>query len=89
MLIDETMNILKRFIFNRLFNEHQRNVIWHAIIFSEHTYKRRGNTLGANKVRGVIDEIEKIVRPMDEQCLENTDKQKECGDNVTISENKD
>lgn len=61
------MNIFKRFVFNRLFNKHQRGVIWHAIVFSEHTYKRRGNEVGANRVRGVIDSIREIVQPIDKQ----------------------
>lgn len=50
------MNI-KRFIFNRLFNERQRRVIWDAVLFSEHTYKRRGNVDGAARVRTVINEV--------------------------------
>lgn len=35
------MNV-KRFIFNRIFNQRQRDIIWNAIVFSQHTYRRRG-----------------------------------------------
>lgn len=54
------MNI-KRFIFNRLFNKRQRMVIWHSVLFSEHTYKRRGNVEAAANVRTVINEIIKVA----------------------------
>lgn len=54
------MNI-KRFIFNRLFNKRQRRVIWQAVLFSEHTYKRRGNVEAAADVRTVINEVIKIA----------------------------
>ena len=47
----------KRFIYNRLFNERQREAIWQAVLFSEHTYKRRGNVDGAAAMRQVINEV--------------------------------
>lgn len=49
------MNI-KRFIYNRLFNERQRKVIWQALLYSEHVYKRRGNAAAVAQVRQVINE---------------------------------
>lgn len=54
------MNI-KRLIYNTLFNERQRKAIWQAVLFSEHTYKRRGNVDGAAYVRQVINEVAKIA----------------------------
>ena len=43
-----------------LFNKRQRAIIWQAILFSEHTYKRRGNVNAAATVQTVINETEKI-----------------------------
>lgn len=54
------MNI-KRLIYNMLFNERQRKAIWQAVLFSEHTYKRRGNIDGAAYVRQVINEVAKVA----------------------------
>lgn len=53
------MNFKKR-IFKTLFNKRQRAIIWQAILFSEHTYKRRGNVNAAASVQTVINETEKI-----------------------------
>ena len=53
------MNFKKR-IFKMLFNKRQRAIIWQAILFSEHTYKRRGNVNAAAMVQTVINETEKI-----------------------------
>lgn len=53
------MNLKKR-IFKMLFNKRQRAIIWQAILFSEHTYKRRGNVNAAASVQTVINETEKI-----------------------------
>lgn len=53
------MNFKKR-IFKTLFNKRQRAIIWQAILFSEHTYKRRGNVNAAANVQTVINETEKI-----------------------------
>ena len=52
------MNFKKR-IFKMLFNKRQRAIIWQAILFSEHTYKRRGNVNAAATVQTVINETEK------------------------------
>lgn len=43
-----------------LLNKRQRAIIWQAILFSEHTYKRRGNVNAAATVQTVINETEKI-----------------------------
>lgn len=53
------MNFKKR-IFKMLFNKRQRAIIWQALLFSEHTYKRRGNVNAAANVQTVINETEKI-----------------------------
>lgn len=53
------MNFKKR-IFKMLLNKRQRAIIWQAILFSQHTYKRRGNVNAAANVQTVINETEKI-----------------------------
>ena len=63
------MNI-KRLIYNTLFNERQRKAIWQAVLFSEHTYKRRGNVDGAAYVRQVINEVAKIAATKQDVYLE-------------------
>lgn len=52
------MNFKKQ-IFKMLLNKRQRAIIWQAILFSEHTYRRRGNVNGAATVQTVINETEK------------------------------
>ena len=52
---------IKRFIYNRLFNKRQRFAIWQAVLFSEYTYRRRGNVDGAAYVRTVINEVAPIA----------------------------
>lgn len=48
---------IKKFIFNRIFNQRQRDIIWNAIIFSQHTYRRRGQVDNAAVVQQVINEV--------------------------------
>lgn len=55
------MNKIKRFIFNRLFNKRQRNVIWQAVLYSEYTHRRRNNAEGVARVRQVINEVAPIA----------------------------
>ena len=64
------MNKIKRFIFNRLFNERQRKVIWHAVLYSEYTYKRRNNAEGVARVRQVINEVAQIAATKQRTYLE-------------------
>lgn len=52
------MNFKKQ-IFKMLFTKRQRAIIWQAVLFSEHTYRRRGNVNGAATVQTVINETEK------------------------------
>ena len=53
---------IKKFIFNRIFNKRQRDIIWNAILFSQHTYRRRGQVDNAVVVQQVINEIEHIFK---------------------------
>lgn len=53
------MNI-KRFIFNRIFNQRQRDIIWNAIVFSQHTYRMRGQIDNAAVVQQVLNEVKNI-----------------------------
>ena len=64
------MNKIKRFIFNRLFNERQRNVIWHAVLYSEYNYKRKNNADGVARVRQVINEVAQIAATKQRTYLE-------------------
>lgn len=64
------MNKIKRFIFNRLFNKRQRNVIWQAVLYSEYTYRRRNNAEGVARVRQVINEVAKIAATKQRTYLE-------------------
>ena len=64
------MNKIKRFIFNRLFNKRQRNVIWQAVLYSEYTYKRRNNADGVARVRQVINEVAPVAATKQRTYLE-------------------
>jgi len=64
------MNKIKRFIFNRLFNKRQRNVIWQAVLYSEYTYKRKNNADGVARVRQVINEVAQIAATKQRTYLE-------------------
>ena len=43
-----------------LLNKKQREIIWQAMIFSEYTYRRRGNVDGAAVVQTVINETQTV-----------------------------
>lgn len=49
---------MKKFLLKMLFNKKQREIIWQAIIFSEYTYRRRGNVDAAAVVQTVINETQ-------------------------------
>lgn len=49
---------VRRFILSLLLNERQRQIIWQALQFSAHTYKRRHNPEGFATVCQVMNEIE-------------------------------
>ena len=52
---------IRRFILNRILNARQREMIWAALLFSAHTYKRRGNMEGFTAVTRVLDETQPIL----------------------------
>lgn len=64
------MNKIKRFIFNRLFNKRQRNVIWQAVLYSEYNYKRKNNAEGVARVRQVINEVATVAATKQRTYLE-------------------
>lgn len=49
---------MKKFLLKLLLNKRQREIIWQAMIFSEYTYRRRGNVDDAAVVQTVINEIQ-------------------------------
>lgn len=49
---------MKKFLLKLLFNKKQREIIWRAMIFSEYTYRRRGNIDFAAVVQTVINETQ-------------------------------
>lgn len=52
---------IRRFILNRILNARQREIIWAELLFSAHTYKRRGNMEGFAAVTRVLDETYPIL----------------------------
>lgn len=53
---------IRKFIFNRIFNQRQRDIIWNAILFSQHTYRRRGQIDNAAVVQQVINEVSNLFK---------------------------
>ena len=49
---------MKKFLLKFFLNKKQREIIWQAMIFSEYTYRRRGNVDGAAVVQTVINETQ-------------------------------
>lgn len=49
---------MKKFLLKLLLNKKQREIIWQAMIFSEYTYRRRGNVDSAAVVQTVINETQ-------------------------------
>lgn len=49
---------MKKFLLKLLLNKKQREIIWQAMIFSEYTYRKRGNIDGAAVVQTVINETQ-------------------------------
>lgn len=52
---------MKKFLMSLLFSKKQREVIWQAMIFSEYTYRRRGNVDAAAVVQTVINETKSTI----------------------------
>lgn len=49
---------MKKLLMSLLFSRKQREVIWQALLFSEHTYRRRGDVDNAANVQMVINETQ-------------------------------
>lgn len=49
---------MKKLLMSLLFSKKQREVIWQALLFSEHTYRRRGDVDNAANVQIVINETQ-------------------------------
>lgn len=54
------MGFIKNLAFKAFLNKEQRTVIYQALIYSEHVYKRRGNVDKAVKVKSVIEQTRKL-----------------------------
>lgn len=57
------MKKLKRFILSMLLTKQERVMIWNALWFSNHTYRRRGNVDGAAAVQMVMNRTEGLIVP--------------------------
>lgn len=57
------MKRLKRFILSLLLTKEERVMIWNALWFSNHTYRRRGNVDGAAAVQMVMNRTEGLLVP--------------------------
>lgn len=57
------MKRLKRFILSLLLTKEERVMIWNALLFSKHTYRRRGNEDGAAEVQKVMNRTERLIVP--------------------------
>lgn len=55
------MKRFKKFILSMLLNKRERIIIWNALWFSNHTYRRRGNINGAVAVSQVMQRVEYIL----------------------------
>lgn len=51
---------IKRIILNCLFNKRQRSVLWEALLFSAHTYRRRKEMENFAVVNQVIEELKTV-----------------------------
>ena len=57
------MKRLKRFILSLLLTKQERVMIWNALWFSNHTYRRRGNVDGDAAVQMVMNRTEGLIVP--------------------------
>lgn len=55
------MKRFKKFILSMLLNKRERIIIWNALWYSNHTYRRRGNINGAVAVSQVMNRVEYIL----------------------------
>lgn len=54
------MGFIKNLAFKAFLNKEQRAVIYQALLYSEHVYKRRGNVDKAVKVKSVVEQTRKL-----------------------------
>lgn len=64
------MKRLKRFILSLLLTKQERVMIWNALWFSNHTYRRRGNVDGADAVQMVMNRTEGLLVPKGRKYFE-------------------
>lgn len=57
------MKKFKRFLLSLLLTKQERVMIWNALWFSNHTYRRRGNVDGAAAVQMVMNRTEGLIVP--------------------------
>lgn len=57
------MKKFKRFLMSLLLTKQERVMIWNALWFSNHTYRRRGNVDGAAAVQMVMNRTEGLIVP--------------------------
>ena len=57
------MKRFKRMILGMIFTKRERVMIWNALWFSNHTYRRRGNVDAAANVQAVMDRIGCLIVP--------------------------
>lgn len=58
---------IKRFVFSLLFSKSERAIIWNALVFSSHTYKRRGQPNNAKVVDKIIKKSKSIILSKEEE----------------------
>lgn len=54
------MGFIKNLVLKAFLNKEQRAVIYQALLYSEHVYKRRGNVDKAVKVKSVVEQTRKL-----------------------------
>lgn len=59
---------IKQIILNCLFNKRQRSVLWEALLFSAHTYRRRKEMENFAVVNQVVEEL-KAVGESKKECI--------------------
>lgn len=65
------MKKLKRFVFTLLFSKSEREIIWNALTFSVHTYKRRKQFKECKKVSEVVFKAKDIILSKEQQIAVN------------------
>lgn len=63
---------MKKLLLKLILNKRQKELIWDALLFSAHTYKRRGNVESQAQVQTVLNELEKTFGVV-KQCYSKDD----------------